>query len=185
MGATSTSTTNSTVGATNPTLNNLFTQMFGSGGLTGGASSTLQGIMSGKQLSTNTSQLYQTLSSASQPQYQAGMAQVKEQAARGGLTDSTSLTGLMGSYTNTYLSNLSNIATQMGMQETQLQGGTAGSLMQLLATAGSQYFTNSSTTTQTMPWTSTMSSLVGSAIGIGGLFAGGAGSAISGIENIF
>lgn len=175
MGASSTSSTSSSVAATNPALNNLFTNLF-TKGLGSSASGTLQNVLSGQQLQTNTSQLYSTLSQASQPQYQAGMAQVKEQGAMAGLTDSTSLTGQMGSYTNTYLSNLTNVATQMGLSETQMQGSVAGNLMSLLGTAGSQYYTNQSTTTTQMPWTSTFSSIMGAGLGIAGLGLSGGGT---------
>jgi len=179
MGATSTSSTSSSVAATNPQLNQLFTSLFMGGGGTQ-IFGTLQNIMSGQQLQTNTSQLYKTLQQASTPQYQAGMTQVREAAGRAGLSDSTSLTSQMGSYTNTYLANLTNLASQMGLSETQLQSGVAGNLMSMLATAGSQYFTNKSTTTTQMPWTSTFSTLMGGLVNMSGMF--GAGGALEGIN---
>jgi hypothetical protein len=141
----SNSTTTSSVASTNPALTALYTSLF-TGGTGSTAATTLGGIMSGSTMASNTSQLYSTLQQSSQPAYQAGMAQVKEQAAKAGLTNSTSLTGQMGSYTNTYLSNLSQIATQMGLQETQMQGGVAGSLMEMLASSANQYYTNQSNT---------------------------------------
>lgn len=180
MGATSTSSTSSSVAATNPQLNQLFTSLF-TGGVGSGAAGTLQAIMSGQQLQTNTSQLYKTLQQASQPGYQQGMAQIRESAARAGLTNSTALTGQEGSYTNQYLANLSNVATQMGLSETQMQGGVAGNLMSMLATAGNQYYTNKSVTSTSMPWTSTFSTLMGGALGIAGLGGGTIGGQLSGL----
>ena len=171
MPSSSTSQTSSSVGATNPQLAQLFTQLF-SGSTMSSVNQTLQGIMSGQQMQTNTGQLYKTLQQASQPAYQQGMAQVNEQAARSGLSNSSSLTGQMGSYTNQYLNNLSQVSTQMGLQETQLQAGTAGNLMQMLSSAGSQYYTNQSSTTTSMPWTSGFSAIMGAATGLIGAGTG-------------
>jgi hypothetical protein len=179
LGATSTSSTNSSVAATNPQLNALFTSLF-SGGLGSGASSTLQSIMSGQQLQSNTSQLYKTLSQASQPQFQQGQAQINEQMARAGLSNSSSLGGVQGGYTSQYLANLTNTATQMGLSETQMQGGVAGNLLSMLGTAGSQYYTNKSTTSTQMPWTQTFSTLMGGAMGAASIF--GSGGALEGLN---
>lgn len=172
MSSSSTSSTSSSVAATNPVLQGLFTKLF-SGGLGQQASGTLGDVMSGKALQSNTSQLYSTLQRSTQPQYQQGLAQVNEQMARAGLSNSTATSGAIGGYTSQYLSNLTNLSTQMGLQETQLQEGVAGNLMSMLASAGSQYYTDKSTTTQTMPWTQTFSTLMGSAMDIGSMFAGG------------
>ena len=173
MGATSTSSTSSSVASTNPTLNNLFTTLFAGGGVGSQAAGTLGNIMSGKQLQTNTSQLYTTLSKATQPEYQQGMAQIQETMGRSGLSNSTALGGVMGSYSSQYLANLSKLSTEMGMSETQMQGGVAGNLMSMLATAGSQYYTDKSTTSTQMPWTSTFSTLMGGAMDVASMFGGG------------
>lgn len=178
MPTTSTSTTSSTVGATNPSLNNLFTSIFG-GGLGTSAGSTLKGVMSGSTMQSNTAQLYKTLQSSTQPQFQKGMAQVRETAAKAGLSNSTSLTGQMGSYTNEYLGNLTKVATEMGLSETQMQGGAASGIMGMLAQAGSQYYTNSSTTqASTMDW----SKIIMEGIGMGANVATGG---LSGLASMF
>lgn len=176
MPSSSTSSTSSSVAATNPALNELFTSLFGgSGGLGTSASNTLQSIMSGQQLQTNTAQLYNTLQQSTQQQYQAGSAQVREAAGRAGLSDSTALTGQLGSYTNTYLQNLTNLSSQMGLQETQMQGSVAGNLFSMLATVGSSYYTDKSMTQTTMPWTSGFSTIAGAALGVAGLGSDSAG----------
>ena len=179
MGGTSTSSTSSTVASTNPQLQNLFTSMF-TGGLGTSVGTTLQGIMSGQTLQSNTSQLYKTLSQATKPEYQQGMAQIQETMARGGLSNSTALGGAMGGYTSQYLANLSKLSTEMGLQETQMQGGVAGNLFSMLATAGSQYYTDKSTTSTSMPWTQGFSAIMGGAMDVASMFGGG--GALEGIN---
>lgn len=176
MPSSSTSTTTSSVAATNPALNSLFTSLF-TGGLGTQVGSTLSNIMSGQQTQQNTAALYKTLQSSTQQQYGAGMAQVREAAARAGLSNSTALTGQMGSYTNTYLENLMNLSSQMGLQETSMQAGVAGNLFSMLATAGNQYFTDKSTTQTSMPWTSGFSAIMGGITGLAsaGMAGGGGG----------
>lgn len=159
MPTTSTSSTSSSVAATNPALNQLFTSLFGgSTGLGTSSAGTLGNVMSGNQMKQNTSQLYTTLYGATQPAYQQQMAQIREQAGKAGLSASTSLTGQEMGYSNQYLGNLTQLATQMGLQETSLQGGIAGNLMAMLSQAGNQYFTDKSTTqAMTMDWSKAFS----------------------------
>lgn len=178
MGGTQTSKTTSSVAATNPTLQNLFTNIFGGGtggapGLATTAAGTLQGAQSGNLLSTNINQLYSTLFKSSQPQFQMGQAQIREQMGKAGLTDSTSLASAEGGYTAQYLSGLTSNAVQGGLQEEQMQTSIAGNLMSLLATAGSQYYTDKSTSSVSMPWTSGFSAVMG---GLSGLVSAGTGA---------
>lgn len=172
----STSTTTSSVAATNPELNSLFTQLF-TGGLGSGAGGALGDILSGKTFQDNTSQFYKTLSAASTEDYNRGAAQIKETAARGGLSSSTALTGQLGSYTNNYLQNLTNLSSQMGLQQTGMQAGVAGNLFSMLASAGSSYYTDKSTTATSMPWTQGFSAIMGgiTSLATAGMAGGGGG----------
>lgn len=123
-------------------------------------------------LQQNTSQLYNTLFQSSKPQFQMGQAQIREQMGRSGLTDSTSLAGAMGGYTAQYLGGLTSTATQMGLQEEQVQQGVAGNIMSLLANAGSQYYTDKSISSVSMPWTSGFSAITS---GLSNLASAGTG----------
>lgn len=178
MPSSSTSTTTSSVAATNPELNKLFTSLF-TGSLGSSMQGTLQDVMSGASLARNTSSLYRTLADSSTQEYGQGLAQIREAAGRAGLSTSTALTGQIGSYTNQYLQNLTQLSTQMGLNETQMQSGVAGNLFSMLATAGNQYFTDKSTTATSMPWTSGFSAIMGGVTGLATAGKGGGGGGLN------
>lgn len=150
----------------NPTLNSLYTSLFGQAAPA--AMQELQSIGSGKQLTDNISSLYQSLQQNSQSAYQQGIASIKAAAGAGGTALSSATGANIGNYANQYTQQLNQTATQMGLQEETQQLNAAGGIISSLTASSNAYYSPGSTTSgsqqTSMPWTSGV-------MAIGSLFA--------------
>lgn len=136
MSGGSTTTTTNQVSATNPELNNLFTQLFG--GSSGGASSAmsyLQGLMLGKGTpnvssidsgfgQVNTAALQNANTAAAQQNIQSGATGVREAFGASGLAYSSDVAKSLGSYYNQAYSNLQQQNAQIGLQGSEFNAQT-------------------------------------------------------------
>lgn len=176
--------------AVNQPLQQLFTSLFGgNNGLATGASNTLMGIMNGSTLGSNIGQLYKTLSTNSSVQYQQGLGAIKAAEGASGMRFSTDTSSQIGSYTQNYIQQLNNTATQMGLQELGVQEGAATNTLGIFSQAANQYYSPGQTTTGKTQQTG-LGSWIDSGLGIaGGAIGLGMGlqdlGGISGIGQLF
>lgn len=186
MSGGSTTTTTNQISATNPTLNNLFTQLFG--GSSGGASQAMQylsGIMSGSNKVTastvDTTALQNANTQAAQQNIQSGSASVREAFGGSGMAFSSDLAKSLGTYYNQAYSNLQQENASIGLQgsefnaqqtlaaqEFNTQAGlqSANSIMNLFSQAANQYYTSKSKQQTSTPWYNNVMSGISGGIGI-------------------
>jgi len=181
MSGGSTTTTTNQVSATNTSLNNLFTQLFG--GNAGGASTAmgyLTNLMSGKG-GVDTTALQQINTTAAQTNIQSGAASIKEAFGSSGMASSSDLAKSLGSYYNQAYSTLQQENAQIGLQgqEFNTQAGmqSANAIMNMFSQAANQYYTSQSKQQTSSPWYSNVMSGIMGGLGIvnslGDISAGG------------
>jgi hypothetical protein len=160
-GTGSTSTTVQAPQAVNPYLQSIYNQIFG--GAAPGATQTLQDVQSGKQLSSNISQIYGTLQQAGQTQYQQGLAGIKAMGGASGTRFSTDTGAQTSQYAQNYISQLNQTATQMGLSEEGTQVSAAEGVLSPFAQGANQFYspgtkvstgyTGTGSSSTSMPWT--------------------------------
>lgn len=148
-----------------------------------GAAGTLSNIQNGSQLTSNISQLYQSLQKNSGSQYNQGIASIKAAGGASGTRFGTDTSAQIGNYANQFTQNLNNTATTMGLQEESQQIGAATPILSLLAQGSNQYYTPSTTTTGSSK-TQTNQTGVGSYINAGLDIAGGAIGTLTGLQDL-
>lgn len=139
-----TGTTNS-VASTNPTLTNLFTQMFGGAN---GAGATGVGSLSSIASGGNITSLNQALTANNATAFAGNVGQIKEAFGSSGMGSSSSMGKVLA---QAAVQNTNQLTQNIASSDLTAQGqqlSAASYLSQIFSGAANQYFTNQSTSSK-------------------------------------